>query len=84
VLAARTGARDLEAWVRAERDGYKDDDVVPTYRGPIHTAVIGQFSGPFGSVISNLPIPRWPFMDNPLLEHAFQIELRQPMTVLET
>lgn len=45
VLAMRGGARDLQEWVKKERDGYRDDDVLPSYRGPFSVNPMAHLSG---------------------------------------
>lgn len=64
VLAVRTGARDLAAWVLKERDGYSDDDALPDYRGPFPVHVLAQLSGPLNSMVTDLPIPRAKFPES--------------------
>lgn len=57
VVASRLQATQLAAWVDQELVGYERDDTLPPYRGPFGVEVRGQFSGPFGSLISEAPIP---------------------------
>lgn len=55
MLAARVDSNLLEDWVKYELNGYPNDVDVPDYRD-IELALKGNFSGPFGSGISNAPI----------------------------
>lgn len=56
LLAARLGSQPLENWLLWESNGYPDEVEVPNYRiWPLE--VKGQFFGPFGSEIQNVPIP---------------------------
>jgi hypothetical protein len=56
LLAARLGSPDFEEWVKYEAEGYPSSKEIPKYRR-LSMAFIGHFSGPFGSTISNAPIP---------------------------
>lgn len=55
-LASRIGSAALEEWVKHEANGYSQDADVPNYR-VIGVSYRATFSGPFGSGISNAPIP---------------------------
>lgn len=56
LLASRLGSDILEAWVRHESEGYPKDVEAPPYR-IVGVSYHGTWSGPFGSGISNAPIP---------------------------
>lgn len=56
VLAARLKHAEFAQWVTRELNGYENAEDVPAYRR-IAVQSIGYFSGPFGSGISNAPIP---------------------------
>lgn len=55
-LAARLGSTTLEEWVKYETEGYPHDAAVPEYR-KFAITYTGSFNGPFGKVVSNIPIP---------------------------
>jgi hypothetical protein len=57
VVAARTGTGGLAEWVERELNGYANSEELPAYRGPFDTIVLGQFMGPFGIELQNVPIP---------------------------
>lgn len=81
VLAIRGGARDLSEWVIKERDGYGVGDPLPDYRGPFDVQVRGQLTGPFGSNIANVPIPRASFPEQ--FAPLFRTKFRGPVVELE-
>jgi len=81
VLAVRSRAVDLGEWVKKERDGYSSDDVLPGYRGPFQTRVLGHFTGPRGSEVQNVPMPRMGWPDE--CRELFEFEFRVPMAELE-
>lgn len=56
LLAARLGSQPLAEWIQHESDGYPTSVPVPDYR-LIPVTYRATFSGAFGSVISNAPIP---------------------------
>jgi hypothetical protein len=56
LLAARLGSQPLEDWLLWELNGYPDGVEVPDYRiWPLELK--GQFFGPLGSSMANVPIP---------------------------
>lgn len=57
ILAARLDHAPLRQWASAELDGYKDREALPEYRRLGGVTVIGDFSGAFGTVVRNAPIP---------------------------
>lgn len=81
VLAVRSRAGDLAEWINKERDGYTTDEVLPTYRGPFTTQVRVQFTGPFNSEVTNVPVSSFGFPDH--LKHLFQTSFRGPVIELE-
>lgn len=81
VLAVRSRAVDLGEWVKKERDGYSPDDVLPSYRGPFQTRVLGHFSGPFSSEVQNVPMAQFGWPDG--FKNLFEVEFRGPVTELE-
>ena len=58
VLAVRLKTPPLAQWVQNELDGYEPDDVLPDYRGPFDSEPLGMFSGPFGSSMTNVGMPK--------------------------
>lgn len=83
VLASRMGVQDLEAWVDHELRGYPDDAELPDYRGPFGAQVLGSFNGPFGSSISNAPIPSSVFPKELRDGHLFRLSFREPLAQIE-
>ena len=57
VLAAELGVADLNDWVDRELNGYGPQDELPSYRTLHEGEDIGLFSGPFGRLTKNVPIP---------------------------
>lgn len=56
VLAADLGSKRLEDWLIWESNGYPNDIDVPVYR-KWRVILKGNFSGPLGSGLRNVPIP---------------------------
>jgi AbiTii len=56
LLAARLGSQALGEWVNHESEGYPENAAVPEYR-KIQVSYTATFSGPFGRVINEAPIP---------------------------
>lgn len=85
VLASRLKTGPLAEWVDHELSGYRSQTPLPPYRGPFHGEARGSFSGPFGSQISNAPIPLIAFDEQyrKHFEDFFTIELRQGVAELE-
>jgi hypothetical protein len=81
VLAVRGGARDLQSWVKKERDGYGDYDVLPSYRGPFSVNPKAHLAGPFNSQIRNMELPRGAFPEE--FYHLFEIRFYQRMAEME-
>jgi hypothetical protein len=85
VLAARLKTGPLAEWVDHELSGYDSQAPLPSYRGPFRGESRGTFSGPFGSSMSNAPIPIVAF-DEKYRSHFddyFKIEIRQGVAELE-
>lgn len=82
VLAMRMEAPELGSWVERELNGYKADDPVPDYRGPLTLPVIGTWTGMFGSQISGQPVSR-AGVPEAFLSTWFTLTLRQPVSELE-
>jgi hypothetical protein len=77
ILASRTGADPLTAWIDHELNGYPEDADLPPYRGPHPVHVLGHFMGPFGSQMTNVQIPSSSWDKKLEADHLFQIELRE-------
>lgn len=56
LLAAGLGNEKLKSWANQELNGYSGSDELPEYRS-IRIQARGNFSGPFGSGLTNWPIP---------------------------
>jgi len=56
ILAVRLGNKEFKQWVDNELNGYASGNDLPRYR-VLHTESYGDFSGPFGSGLRNVPIP---------------------------
>jgi len=85
VLAARLRTGALAGWVEHELAGYGADAELPAYRGPFDAQALGHFSGPFGSEITNAPIPTLSFDAEvrSTFTPLFTIEIRQGVATLE-
>ena len=81
LLAARLGSAELEEWVKHESDGYPSNAPVPDYR-KINVSYTGTFSGPFGSGISNAPIPPY-FIEKFAGKHWINYEMRQSIAAID-
>lgn len=53
VLGSRIRAPELVQWADREVQGYTGVEKVPLYRGPMVLPVLGSWSGPFGSSVTN-------------------------------
>lgn len=82
VLASRTGADPLAAWIEQELNGYSDDAVVPPYRGPHQAHVLGHFMGGFGRELQNVQIPSSSWDKKLEADSLFEIELRESVAEL--
>lgn len=58
ILAVRLGNNDFKRWVDQELNGYSDISQLPKYR-KLRVESLGNFSGPFGSILRNASIPSW-------------------------
>jgi hypothetical protein len=80
-LAARLGSAPLEEWVKHEAEGYPDRAELPDYR-KIGVSYTGTFSGPFGSGISNAPIPPY-LIEKYAGDHWTLYEIRQSVAAVD-
>jgi len=60
VLAARLGHAPFKEWVEEELNGYPPGATLPAYRCIGGIISIGNFGGPLGAAINNVPIPIGP------------------------
>jgi hypothetical protein len=58
VLAAERDNEPLRHWATHELNGYPDEAALPSYRARRPVPVLGNFAGPFGSRVENMPIPQ--------------------------
>ena len=58
VLAAELDNEPLRHWATHELNGYPDEAALPPYRARRPVPVLGNFAGPFGSRVENMPIPQ--------------------------
>jgi len=81
ILAYTLKNEPLKKWIECELQGYESDGDLPPYRNA-KGASRGHFFGPFGSSLSNQPLP--PALLNP--EHRYlatDIRLRQPIAAYD-
>ncbi len=57
ILAARLKSNELNQWVDRELNGYTNKNDLQDYRKLKHVESYGYFTGPFGAVLDNAPIP---------------------------
>lgn len=82
IVAARIGDRELGAWATRELAGYGPDDELPTYRAARLFPVVGDWSGPFGSGLTNARVSAVGVKDDFL--DWFRFALRAPVAEMET
>ena len=75
VLAARLEHEPLRDWARQELEGYSDDADLPPYRPKVGTTVRGNFSGAFGSSLSNAALAK-SVVPEEWRDHLFTTEVR--------
>ena len=81
LLAARLGSQPLETWLIYESNGYPPELDVPDYR--VWTLEVkGDFTGPFGSMVRNAPIPLI-FIPERVRDYYNQYKCRQSIATLE-
>ncbi|MYC87154.1 MAG: hypothetical protein F4X22_02810 [Gemmatimonadales bacterium] len=81
ILAHEIDLPELEQWVRSELAGYSDPDTVPEYRR-FQPANVGRFHGPFGSQLTNQPLPTT-MLPEPLKSFAESMVFQQSVSELE-
>jgi hypothetical protein len=82
VLAARLGHGPFGEWVEEELSGYPPGDKLPAYRQIRGVASIGNFGGPLGAALNNIPLPVGPIPAN-LRDRYTTIEFREGVAQLE-
>lgn len=83
VLAARMNTPPLLDWVDHELAGYPRDAALPEYRGPFPVGVTSEWSGPFSSVLHNVPIPPSAVPQELRDAGAFVIEWRESVSEVQ-
>ena len=83
VLGVRSGTQALSEWVDHELSGYPVDADLPEYRGPFQTQVWSNWSGPFGSMLKNAPLPPSAFPRELREVGAFEVDFRESVSELE-
>jgi hypothetical protein len=56
ILAARLGHEPFKKWVDEELDGYPHDAELPAYRRIAGLMSVGNFAGPLGASLKNVPL----------------------------
>jgi hypothetical protein len=84
ILAQRLGNDEFRSWVEWELNGYPNEDLLPLYRKE-PAEVRGEFAGPFGSGLHNVPIPRFNVSDKHkwLFQNVFVDGVSRYETLLE-
>ncbi|MFJ3473387.1 hypothetical protein ACIPJ1_10665 [Microbacterium maritypicum] len=81
IVARRMGAEPLNAWVKAELNGYDDADSIPDYRGPFVVTVKAHITGPFGaqapSTLTRFGMPEE-------FGSLFEVSFLEPVAALES
>ena len=70
-------------WAQNEMGGYTDWQGLPDYRGPLDTRVLGDFSGPYGSRQTSVPLPMNAFPENMQIPALFKVHVVQGVTEIE-
>ena len=85
VLGARLHLRPLTEWAQLELNGYPDDVPRPPYRPRIHTQVLADVAGPFGSGAKNAPLASTSIPDDFefVKDYLFWTEIRQKVPEIE-
>jgi hypothetical protein len=82
ILAARLGHAPFKKWVDDELDGYARDAELPSYRRITGVSSIGNFAGPMGASMSNVPLPLGPVPAD-LRDQYLKVEFREGVAKLE-
>lgn len=64
ILAFRLRHEPFKQWVAHELNGYPDDAVLPSYRGPFQADLKADTHGAFGSGVRNIGVPDWSIPDD--------------------
>ncbi|MEV4620217.1 hypothetical protein AB0J74_16110 [Asanoa sp. NPDC049573] len=79
VVASRTRSTKLADWVAKELEGYKNEDILPEYRGPVETIVLGHFVGMGNRQAQNVPIPPSTFPSDMRESSLFMLRIFHPV-----
>lgn len=82
ILAATLNHADFQEWLTCELNGYSARGDLPPYR-ELYTPLLGTFSGPFGSSISNYSIPV-SMLPEMMHKNAQNLPMAQPLREIET
>jgi hypothetical protein len=83
ILAFRLRHEPFKQWVSHELNGYPDDAVLPTYRGPFHSDIRADTAGPYGSGVRNVGVPDWSIPAE-VREEAHEMAFSQGVGTLES
>jgi len=81
-LADRLGPTPFKEWVEEELSGYPVGAKLPAYRRIRDVASIGNFGGPLGAKLNNIPLPVGPIPAH-LRDRYTTIEFREGIAQLE-
>ena len=81
ILASQLNNKDLKRWIDFELKGYDNSDDLPDYR-KLNPVNLGTFSGPFGKIVKNFPIPVAPLPDD-IRAFAESMDLRHGVGEIE-
>ena len=82
ILADRLGPTPFKEWVEEELSGYPVGAKLPAYRRIRGVASIGNFGGPLGAKLNNIPLPVGPIPAH-LRDRYTTIEFREGIAQLE-
>lgn len=82
VLADRLGYGPFKEWVQRELSGYPQGARLPAYRRLRSVPSIGNFGGPLGASLNNIPLPVGPIPSH-LRDRYTTIEFREEIAQLD-
>ncbi len=82
IFAARLMNQEFINWVQSELDGYNPDEELPDYR-VISCNSYGNFSGPYGSGLTNVPIPILSIPEE-YRDYVSEVRFRQGISALNS
>lgn len=85
MLGARLHLKPLTDWTQLELNGYPSGIPLPPYRARVHTQVLADVAGAFGSGAKNAPLASTSIPDDFqfVTEHLFWTEVRQRVSEIE-